>query len=1105
MSRLFPSCVPRWFGFLTDGTWEYLVLEWLPAATLEQLYAEGRLSAEEILKHSNTIQSALEATNRASTTVRMRAELEELLQRVIASAAFGAFDTFYLRDVVFPFLRREVDRAEPRTRWTNGDFCSRNVVLDLTGRPRLIDHEFACRSHFFAEDFWRWHTFSDLPSALRSLPGLERQAREPWVEVLFLLRQMVLALEVNGAVAATRDAPILSARIAQIVSRGHDGFSTSLFLRSDSAVPPLPVTRAQWFWSATGEFSEANSFLKEVGPKSWTSIEVTLPHSLPALHLRLDPCDRPGFVVVRNLVLVDDSGAHVPSKWPHPGASWKSWLDATNVAFGWVESMFCIGVVTTDPILILPVLEQPALQPRIRVRADIFWCPHLDGILQEFGTERALALLKSAREDGIGTSPESLAEFEQRERDLVAALEEQKAMMTEAKEELAKTKAALGTQVEACETKAAEVRAMAASVADLQERLAVMQAESESREAIRVRMDAEIAEFQERLAATRGELERGEAIRLRMEAEIAALRSDHDLRIAGIREEHLRELRVAEDCSRQENERLQREHAAQLAKAEERARLAFDFLRDADGHWPCRLARVFDRVVRGRPTMSIVRLRRTGHHFNLEAPSDRFLASSQNPTIVCGWFVDARGIPAKSVRVRNGSSIHVAACIDRHDVASHFRETWPDLSERVGFQVAVPTGIGPRRLVVEAETSDGEVVRLGERVLWMQKHRSVEERLRLRGDDAEIPIELEQGSAREPDVKAIAFYLPQFHAIPENDAWWGAGFTEWTNVAPATPQFQGHYQPHVPHADLGHYDLTNPHVLRKQAEMARHAGIYGFCFYYYWFGGKRLLERPVEAFLANREPDMPFCLCWANENWSRRWDGREREILISQAHSAEDDLAVIKDLARAFKDSRYIRIKGVPLLLMYRPALLPAAIETFARWRAWCREAGVGELHIAGVKGFGCEDPGRWGLDSLVEFPPNDSGAHELPRESVQPSTGFDGKLFDYREVRAACLAPGRPPFRLFRGVMPSWDNTARRKQCGSIFLKSSPGAFGNWLSETVERTRQEHDPDHRILFINAWNEWAEGCHLEPDERFGYAWLNVTRRVLGSYALKTMR
>ena len=348
----------------------------------------------------------------------------------------------------------------------------------------------------------------------------------------------------------------------------------------------------------------------------------------------------------------------------------------------------------------------------------------------------------------------------------------------------------------------------------------------------------------------------------------------------------------------------------------------------------------------------------------------------------------------------------------------------------------------------------------------------------------------------EPDVRLLAFYLPQYHRIPENDAWWGEGFTEWTNVRRGTPQAEGHHQPHVPHTDVGYYDLSDPEVMERQATMARSFGIQGFCFYHYWFAGRRLLEMPVDRLLATGRPDFPFCLCWANENWTRRWDGMDSEILIAQEHRPEDDEQFIRDIIPALQDRRYIRVGGRPLLLIYRPLLLKEPAFVFRRWREICREQGVGEIHLAGVLGGAFDDPRPVGLDSAVEFPPNSTGFRPLKMGLAELNPQFRGTFCDYVETRQSALERNVSDFRVFRTVIPAWDNTARRRDAGVIFVNSSPSHYFSWLRFAAEQTRRTHGGDERIVFVNALNEWAEGCHLEPDAKHGYQWLNATRQAL---------
>jgi len=253
-------------------------------------------------------------------------------------------------------------------------------------------------------------------------------------------------------------------------------------------------------------------------------------------------------------------------------------------------------------------------------------------------------------------------------------------------------------------------------------------------------------------------------------------------------------------------------------------------------------------------------------------------------------------------------------------------------------------------------------------------------------------------------TKLIAFYLPQYHPFAENDAWWGKGFTEWTNVTKAKPNFVGHEQPHLP-ADLGFYDLRLKEARAAQAELAKAYGIHGFCYYYYWFGGKRLLQRPIEAMLNDGEPNLPFCLFWAHENWTRRWDGAEHQVLMAQQHSPEDDIAFIHSLFPYFSNDRYIRVDGRLLLLVYRISLFPTPKETVARWRAEALKHGFGELHIAIVQSFDIQSPVEYDCDSAVEFPPH--GMRWTPaNDQVQVvNPEFQGRMSDYLDMVRGALA----------------------------------------------------------------------------------------------------
>lgn len=347
-------------------------------------------------------------------------------------------------------------------------------------------------------------------------------------------------------------------------------------------------------------------------------------------------------------------------------------------------------------------------------------------------------------------------------------------------------------------------------------------------------------------------------------------------------------------------------------------------------------------------------------------------------------------------------------------------------------------------------------------------------------------------------LRYIAFYLPQFHPIPENDEWWGLGFTEWTNVTSAKPLFPGHHQPHLP-TETGFYDLRLREVQHQQIALAKSHGVDAFCFHYYWFGGRRLLERPVLDFLADPRADIDFCLCWANENWTRKWDASEHEILIEQTYTPENDIAFIESVIPFFRDPRYVRVNGAPVLVVYRPQHMPDARATAEAWRRHCREAGIGDIHLVAALIRGNEDFEQFGFDAGVEFPPHNAGSEGrqpvnlAPRlRAPQPLTGA---VWDYAEVAQSFLRRDYTDRRVYRCVFPGWDNTARVGTRAIVISGSTPENYERWLDGTSHRTVAERAPGERLVFINAWNEWAEGCHLEPDRKHGRAFLQATRRV----------
>ena len=348
----------------------------------------------------------------------------------------------------------------------------------------------------------------------------------------------------------------------------------------------------------------------------------------------------------------------------------------------------------------------------------------------------------------------------------------------------------------------------------------------------------------------------------------------------------------------------------------------------------------------------------------------------------------------------------------------------------------------------------------------------------------------------QPLVKLIAFYLPQYHPIPENDAWWGKGFTEWTNVTKAVPRFTGHYQPRLP-GELGFYNLTQVDVLRRQAELARKYGIAGFCFHHYWFSGRRLLEQPIELLISNPDIALPFCINWANESWTRRWDGNEKNILMQQKYSPEDDIAFARSIEPYFRDPRYIRIGGRPLLMLYRPGVLPDAAATVTRWRQHFISAGFGNPFIVMAQAFQDGDPTRYGMDAAAGFPPfwatspKTQGLNLLDPE-------YDGTIVDYEATATKTIGSYIANKRVFPGVCPSWDNEARKPRKGFCFNGSTPAKYARWLHAACAASVQAFSGDERLVFVNAWNEWAEGAYLEPDRHFGYAYLAETARVLSN-------
>lgn len=347
----------------------------------------------------------------------------------------------------------------------------------------------------------------------------------------------------------------------------------------------------------------------------------------------------------------------------------------------------------------------------------------------------------------------------------------------------------------------------------------------------------------------------------------------------------------------------------------------------------------------------------------------------------------------------------------------------------------------------------------------------------------------------EAPVKTIAFYLPQFHPFKENDEWWGTGFTEWRNVARARPLFEGHEQPREP-ADLGFYDLRVAETRAAQAALARQYGVHGFCYYYYWFAGRKVMQRPLQEVVESGAPDFPFCICWANENWSRLWDGGNAEVLLEQAHNEQTDLAFIADVLPILKDPRYIRIDEKPLLVLYRASLLSNPRETADRWRKAALDAGLPGLHLCAVLSFDVVDPQIYGFDSAVEFPPHGFRVGDITNKIEVREPAFRGRIYDYGAVVSYAIARPKANFPVYRTVSLGWDNTARKRLDALIFHGCTPALFEAWLGSLIEQAEQNLPEGQRLVFINAWNEWAEGTYLEPDSRWGHAFLEAHARAI---------
>lgn len=364
-------------------------------------------------------------------------------------------------------------------------------------------------------------------------------------------------------------------------------------------------------------------------------------------------------------------------------------------------------------------------------------------------------------------------------------------------------------------------------------------------------------------------------------------------------------------------------------------------------------------------------------------------------------------------------------------------------------------------------------------------------------------------------ARLIAYHLPQFHPVPENDEWWGKGFTEWTNVTKAKPMFRGHYQPRYP-ADLGYYDLRVPEVREAQAEMARNYGIEGFCYYHYWFGdGRRMLERPLNEIVASGSPDYPFCLCWANETWKGYAFSDTTRTLIEQRYPGKADIeAHFQCLLKAFSDDRYIKVDGKPLFQILTPLDMPNPLEMTDTLRELAHRSGLKGLFIvAGYRALYGWNAIKNGFDAVVSstisraFHPRNrfslrwviNGAlHHKPFADNKPLQRLFKRYYrvhDYRDYIANMRITEHYDHDYYPCVVPNWDNTPRSGVKGHVVYNATPELFKEHLNEAIEYVR-DYQPEHRIVFIKSWNEWAEGNYLEPDKKDGMRFLEAVKECI---------
>ncbi len=342
-----------------------------------------------------------------------------------------------------------------------------------------------------------------------------------------------------------------------------------------------------------------------------------------------------------------------------------------------------------------------------------------------------------------------------------------------------------------------------------------------------------------------------------------------------------------------------------------------------------------------------------------------------------------------------------------------------------------------------------------------------------------------------------AYYLTQYHPTEKNNLWWGKGTTEWTNVSKAVPQYPGHYQPRLP-GELGYYDLRLPENMYRQIELAQNYGVDAFAFYYYWFNGERALELPFETFIAHKDMKQQYCLCWCNEDWTKRYSGTSSEVLLSVGKSQDSYMRFIESIIPYFLDERYLKIDGKLVLIIYRPSEVPDCEKTLRMWRKIVKEKTNYDLYlIASQERRITADWLSKGFDANSQFQPASviDDAKEITREKNTLRSDFEGHIYDYEQVAKKAIDNVKKVKRSYPAVMPMWDNTSRRNNCPNIFEGSTPHLYQKWLEEAIQYVNENMELDNPMVLINAWNEWGEGAYLEPDRAYGYAYLEATYKA----------